>query len=59
MLAYDNPPAGLVDDLLANPPDSVALRIRPPAGTLPFDPKGALATWQASVNAFALSKTYS
>jgi len=59
MLAYDNPPAGLVDDLLGNPPDSVALRIRPPAGTLPFDPKGALATWQASVNAFALNKTFS
>jgi hypothetical protein len=59
MLAYDNPPAGLVDDLLGNPPDTVALRIRPPAGTLPFAPNGALATWQASVNAFALTKTFS
>ena len=28
-LFYDNPPAGLVDDLLANPPVSVAIRVRP------------------------------
>jgi len=59
MLAYDNPPAGLVDDLLANPPAAVAIRVRPTAGTLPFDPAGGAATWQASANAFALNKTYS
>ena len=58
MLAYDNPPAGLVDNLLANPPASVAIRVRPAAGTLPFDPAGGAATWQASANAFALNKTY-
>ena len=59
MLAYDNPPAGLVDNLLSNPPAAVAIRVRPTAGTLPFDPAGGLATWQASANAFALNKTYS
>ncbi len=59
MLAYDNPPAGLVDDLLANPPAAVAIRVRPAAGTLGFDPAGGLATWQASANAFALNKTFS
>ena len=58
MIAYDNPPAGLVDDLLANPPATVAIRVRPAAGTLPFDPAGGPATWQASANAFSLSKTY-
>jgi hypothetical protein len=58
MIAYDNPPAGLVDNLLANPPSSVAIRVRPAAGTLPFDPAGGAATWQASANAFALNKTY-
>ena len=59
MLAYDNPAAGLVDDLLANPPDSVNIRVRPTAGTLPFDPAGGLATFRASANAFSLSKSYS
>ena len=59
MLAYDSPPAGLVDDLFTNPPATVDIRVRPSAGTLPFDPAGGLATWQASVNAFALNKTYS
>ena len=58
MLAYDNPPAGLVDNLLSNPPVSVAIRVRPTAGTLPFDPAGGAATWQASANAFSLNKTY-
>jgi outer membrane receptor protein involved in Fe transport len=58
MLAYDNPPAGLVDDLLANPPDSVNIRVRPTAGTLPFDPAGGPATFRASANAFSLSKSY-
>jgi len=59
MLAYDNPPAGLVDNLLSNPPVSVAIRVRPAAGIAPFDPAGGAATWQASANAFSLSKTYS
>jgi outer membrane receptor protein involved in Fe transport len=59
MLAYDNPPAGMVDDLLGDPPDAVAIRVRPTAGTLPFDPAGGPATWAASANAFSLSKTYS
>jgi len=59
MLAYDNPAAGMVDNLLANPPDSVNIRVRPAAGVLPFDPAGGLATFRASANAFSLSKTYS
>jgi hypothetical protein len=59
MITYDNPPAGLVDNLLANPPSSVAIRVRPAAGTLPFDPAGGAATWQASANAFSLNKTFS
>jgi len=58
MIAYDNPAAGLVDDLLADPPVAVAIRVRPAAGTLPFDPAGGAATWSASANAFSLSKTY-
>jgi len=59
MLAYDNPAAGMVDNLLANPPVSVNIRVRPAAGTLPFDPAGGYATFLASANAFSLSKTYS
>src|SRR5205823_12310722 len=55
MLAYDSPPAGLVDSLLANPPIAVQFRVQPSAGTLPFDPADAPATWQASANAFSLS----
>ncbi|MGO9008913.1 MAG: TonB-dependent receptor domain-containing protein [Bryobacteraceae bacterium] len=58
MLAYDNPAAGLVDDLLGDPPVAVPIRVRPTAGTLPFDPAGGPATWAASANAFSLSKTY-
>ncbi len=58
-LFYDNAPAGLVDDLLANPPSSVAIRVRPSAGVLGFDPAGGAATWQASANAFSLTQTYS
>ena len=51
---YDNPPAGLVDDLLANPPVSVAIRVRPTTGTLPFDPSnnGSVYTWTQSAQAF-------
>ena len=53
-LFYDNPPAGLVDDLLANPPVSVAIRVRPATGTPAFDPgaNGSEATWAASAGAF-------
>ena len=62
MIAYDNPPAGLVDNILGfspgNPPSTVAIRVRPTLGTLGFDPAGAAATWQASASAFALNKTY-
>ena len=59
VLNYDNPPAGLVDDLLSNPPVAVAIRVRPSAGIAPFDPAGGPAVWQASANAFSLSKTFS
>ena len=58
---YDNAPAGLVDDLLSNPPAAVALRVRPAAGILPFDPgpTGGAAVFQASANAFSITQTYS
>jgi len=51
---YDNPAAGLVDNLLANPPVSVAIRVRPTTGTLPFDPttNGSVYAWTQSANAF-------
>ncbi len=55
---YDNPPAGLLDDLLANPPISVALRVRPTGGILPFDPAGGAATFAASANAFNLNESF-
>ena len=55
---YDNLAAGLVDDLLANPPASVAIRVRPAAGVLPFAPNGGAAIWQASANAFSLSENF-
>jgi Carboxypeptidase regulatory-like domain len=53
-LFYDNPPAGMVDDLLGNPPVSVAIRVRPTTGTLPFDPSnnGSVYTWTQSAQAF-------
>ncbi|MFN7993720.1 MAG: carboxypeptidase regulatory-like domain-containing protein [Bryobacteraceae bacterium] len=56
---YDNPAAGMVDNLLANPPVSVSIRVRPSTGVLPFDPAGGAATWAASAKAFSLDKTYS
>jgi hypothetical protein len=56
---YDALAAGLVDDLLSNPPVSVAIRVRPAAGVLGFDPAGGAATWQASANAFSITKTFS
>jgi Carboxypeptidase regulatory-like domain len=51
---YDNAPAGLVDDLLANPPVAVRLTVQPAAGTLAYDTtsNGSAATWAASANAF-------
>ena len=57
---YDNAPAGLVDDLLSNPPAAVALRVRPAAGILPYDPgpTGGAAIFQASANAFSITQTY-
>ena len=60
-LFYDNPAAGLVDNLLANPPSTVALRVRnapSSAGVLPFDPAGAPTTWQASAAAFNITDSF-
>jgi Carboxypeptidase regulatory-like domain len=55
---YDAPPAGLVDDLLANPPVSVTFRVQPSDGVAPFDPTGAPAIWQAAANTFSINKSY-
>ncbi len=60
---YDNPAAGLVDNLLGNPPVSVTFRVRgnpTSAGVLPFDPSsaGAAATFQASASAFNITDTF-
>ena len=55
---YDGVPEGLVNDLLANPPVAVSIRVRPATGTLPFDPAGGAATWAASAAAFSLSSSY-
>ena len=59
-LFYDNPAAGLVDDLLANPPVSVAIRVRPPSGVAAFapGPNGGAGIWGASANAFSVSESY-
>jgi hypothetical protein len=60
-LFYDNPAAGLVDNLLGNPPASVALRVRgnpSNAGVLPFDPNGAPLTWQQSASAFNINDSF-
>jgi hypothetical protein len=56
---YDSPAAGLVDDLLGNPPVAVAIRVRPTNGVAAFDPAGGAAIWAASAGAFSLNKTYS
>ena len=52
---FDGPPGGLLDNLTANPPISVALRVRPKNGTPAFDPTntGSAYTWQQSANAFS------
>lgn len=55
---YDNPAAGMVDNLLGNPPASVSLRVRPSAGVLPFDPAGGAATWAESAQAFSMQKSF-
>lgn len=60
-LFYDNPAAGLVDNLLANPPNSVALRVKnspTSLGVLPFDPAGAPNTWQQSASAFNINDSF-
>jgi hypothetical protein len=60
-LFYDNPAAGMVDNLLANPPSTVAIRVRsnPPGnGVLPFDPSGAPATYAASAAAFNITQSF-
>jgi len=57
---YDNPAAGMVDNLLSNPPVSVQIRVRPANGVAVYDPgpQGGAAIWQNSANAFSLNKTY-
>jgi len=68
---YDNPAAGVVDNILGlpgNPPVSVTFRVRPPCvegpapaapcGTLPFDPNGAQKTFQAAASAFSITSSY-
>jgi hypothetical protein len=60
-LFYDNPAAGLVDNLLGNPPASVSLRIRSAdtvTGVVPFDPNGAPLTWQQSASAFTVTDSF-
>jgi hypothetical protein len=65
---YDNPAAGVVDNLLANPPVSVNFRVRPPCseapppaapcGTLGLDPNGAPATFAAAAAAFNINSNF-
>lgn len=61
-LFYDNPAAGMVDNLLANPPVAVALRIHPNpnSGTLPFDTtaNGSAATFAAAASAFNITQSF-
>ncbi len=56
---YDAPPAGLVDDLLLNPPVSVTFRVRPTSGIAPFDPTGGPAVYSAAASAFNINESYS
>ena len=57
---YDSPAAGVVDNLLANPPVSVTFRIRNGStGVLPFDPAGAPNTYAQAVAAFDINSNYS
>jgi hypothetical protein len=58
---YDNPAAGMVDNLLANPPVSIPFAVlgNPvTAGVLPFDPTGAPATFAASASAFTITDSF-
>lgn len=56
---YDNPAAGLVDNLLGNPPVAVPFRVRNGStGVLPFDPNGAPATYAASAAGFSITNSY-
>jgi hypothetical protein len=55
---YDNVAAGLVDSLLSNAPTSVAIRVRPAGGVLPFDPAGGAATFATSANAFNVNQSF-
>ena len=61
-LFYDTTAAGLLDDLLGNPPAAVSLRVRGTAGTgvLPFDntAAGAPATFAASAAAFNINESF-
>ncbi|HEY6337549.1 MAG TPA: carboxypeptidase regulatory-like domain-containing protein [Candidatus Sulfotelmatobacter sp.] len=61
-LFYDNPAAGLLDNLLSNPPAAVLLRVKgtPGVGVLAFDTTsaGAAATFQASAAAFDITQSY-
>lgn len=51
---YDSPPAGLVSNILSNPPISAMFRVRPSAGTPALDPgpNGSAAVYEASAAAF-------
>jgi hypothetical protein len=64
---YDNPPAGLVDNLLGNPPASVFFFISPldatfnTTGILPFDatnPSSGPNSFKAASAAFNINKSY-
>jgi hypothetical protein len=59
-LFYDNPAAGLVDNLLGNPPVSVMFLVQPPTGTYAFDTTatGSAATFAAASAAFNISKSF-
>ena len=61
-LFYDTTAAGLLDNLLGNPPSAVSLRVRGTAGVgvLPFDntAAGAPATFAASAAAFNINESY-
>jgi hypothetical protein len=52
---YDGAPAGLLDNLTANPPNSTNFRVEPVNGTLAFDPThaGSAYTFQQSATAFS------
>ncbi|MGC9947232.1 MAG: carboxypeptidase regulatory-like domain-containing protein [Bryobacteraceae bacterium] len=55
---YDNAPAGLVDNLNSDPPSTVAIRVRPAGGVLPFDPAGGAATYAASAKSFNINQSF-